>query len=97
MKMSLFYGCQEKTKNEIDELKSEVDNKLSLSGGKMCGDIDMSLWRIKNIPTPIFDCDVISKTIQEKDTFQSVPKYGNTIQSMLQVFTDLTEVRIIVN
>ena len=46
--MSLHYGYEDKTKNDIQELKSEVDEKLSLSGGKMKGDIDMSLWRIKN-------------------------------------------------
>ena len=43
-----------------------MDKKLSLSGGKMEGDIDMSLWRIKNIPAPIFDYYAISKAVLEQ-------------------------------
>ena len=53
--MSLFYGYEAKTKNDIDELKTSVDNKLPITGGKMEGDIEMSLWRIKNISAPIYD------------------------------------------
>ena len=64
--MSLFYGYEDKTKNEIDELKTSVDKKLSLSGGKMESDINMSLWRIKNVPAPIYDYDVISKAVLEQ-------------------------------
>ena len=60
--MSLFYGYVD----EIDELKTSVYKKLSLSGGKMKGDIDMSLWRIKNIPAPIYDYDAISKAVLEQ-------------------------------
>ena len=63
--MSLFYGYEDKTKKEIDELKTGVDKKLSLSGGNMEGDIDMSLWRIINIPAPIYDYDAISKAVLE--------------------------------
>ena len=48
------------------ELKTSVDKKLFLSGGKMEGDIDMSLWRIKNIPAPIYDYDAISKAVLEQ-------------------------------
>ena len=32
----------------------------------MKGDIDMSFWRIKNIPTPIYDYDPISKAVLER-------------------------------
>ena len=41
--MSLYYGYEDKTKNDIDELKSDVEEKLSLSGGKMKGDINVSM------------------------------------------------------
>ena len=71
--MSFFYGCQ----NNIDELKSDVNKKLSLSGGKMSGDIDMSLWRIKNIPALIFDYDVISKAVLEQIYFSKCVKISN--------------------
>ena len=32
----------------------------------MKGDIDMSFWRTKNIPAPIYDYDVISKAVLEQ-------------------------------
>ena len=32
----------------------------------MEGDINMSLWRIKNIPAPIYDYDPISKAVLEQ-------------------------------
>ena len=40
--MSVYYGYEDKTKNDIEELKSDVAEKLSLSGGKMKGDINVS-------------------------------------------------------
>ena len=61
--MSLFYGYEDKTKNYIEDPKKDVEEKLSISGGKMKGDINMSLWRIKNIPAPIYDDDAISKAV----------------------------------
>ena len=64
--MSLYYGYEDNTKKEIDELKTSVDKKLSLSGGKMEGDINMSLWRIKNIPAPVNDYNAISKAVLQQ-------------------------------
>ena len=64
--MSLYYGYEDQTKNDIDELKTSVDKKLSLSGSKMEGDMNMSSWRIKNIPAPINDYDPISKAVVEQ-------------------------------
>ena len=61
--MSLFYDYEDEVKNDIEELETDMEGKLSLSGGKMKGDINMSLWRIKNIPTPINDYDPISKAV----------------------------------
>ena len=75
--MSLFYGYKDKTKNEIDELKSDVDEKLSLSGGKMKGDMNMSLWRIKNIPAPTYDYDAISKAVLEQTYFSKCLKISD--------------------
>ena len=63
--MSVLYGYEDKTKKEIDELNTSVVSKLPISGGKMKGDIDMPLWRIKNIPAPIYDYDAISKAVLE--------------------------------
>ena len=60
--MSLYLGYVD----EVDELKTNVDKKLSLSGGKMKGDIDMSLWRIKSIPASIYDYDPITKAVPEQ-------------------------------
>ena len=75
--MSLYYGYEDKTKNDIDELKSDVEEKLSLSGGKMKGDINMSLWRIKNIPTPLYDYDAISKAVLEQTYHSKCVKISN--------------------
>ena len=47
--MSVFYGYEDKTEKEIDELNTSVDNELPITGGKMKVDIDMSVWRIKTI------------------------------------------------
>ena len=41
--MSLYYGHENKTKNDIEELRSDVEEKLSLSGGTMKGYINMRL------------------------------------------------------
>ena len=40
----------------------------------MKGDINMSLWRIKNIPAPIDDYDVISKAILEQTYYSKYLK-----------------------
>ena len=47
-------------------MKTSVDKKLSLSDGKMKGDINMSLWRIKNIPTTIYDYNAFSTAVLEQ-------------------------------
>ena len=75
--MSLYYGYEDKTKNDIDDLKNEVDERLSLSGGKMKGDINMSLWRIKNVPAPIYDYDAISKTVLEQTYYSKCVKISD--------------------
>ena len=51
--MSLYYGYE------------HVHNKHPITGGKMKDDIEMSFWRIKNIPAPIYDYDPISKAVPE--------------------------------
>ena len=66
-----------KQKNEIDELKTDVENILSLSGRKMKGDINMSYWRIKNIPAPIYDYDAISKSVLDETYLSNYTKISN--------------------
>ena len=43
----------------------------------MKGDTDMSLWRIKNIPTPIYDYDVISKAVLEQIYYSKCVKISH--------------------
>ena len=59
--MSLFFGYEDKL-DRIDEVEEEVKNSyLPLDGGKMKGNIDMSLNSIKKISAPVDDTDTISR------------------------------------
>lgn len=68
--MSLNYGFKDRH-YESDKILRRVkrhlndDPKLSISGGKMSGDIDMALSTVKNIADPVNDLDAISKKVLE--------------------------------
>ena len=60
--MSLFYGYTDKTQEEIEKLDTD---KLSINGGTMKSDINMSLWAIRKNPDPIFNDQLIRKKYTE--------------------------------
>ena len=72
----------------MDELKTSVHKKLSLKGGKMEGDINKSLWTIKDIPAPIYDYDAISKSVQEQTSlvdYKKIVDYRKRLRETLML------------
>ena len=63
-----------------------MEGKLSLSGGKMKGDISMSLWRIKNIPAPITDYDPVSKAVLEQTYLSKYVKISDYRVNLSETF-----------
>ena len=66
--MSRFYGYEDKidikdppTEDDNINSKKYTDTKLLKRSGTMSGDLDMNLYKLKNIPAAINRTDPISK------------------------------------
>lgn len=56
--MSLFYRYQNELEPEIDNIKQNLNDSLSIKGGKISDKINMSFNRIRNVPVPFENTDV---------------------------------------
>ena len=78
--MSLFYGYTDKTQEEIEKLDTD---KLSINGGTIKGDINMSLWAIRGKHYPIFDDQLIRKKYTD-DKFVRITGFRKQLSETLQ-------------